>query len=53
MKTIKKKSWWTYPQGGGEPCKHCVFMFCACLNVFVTLLLSALIEIDNFVHALC
>jgi hypothetical protein len=28
-------------------------MLCACLNVFMTLLLSALIEIDKSVHALC
>jgi hypothetical protein len=36
MKTIKKKSWWMYPQGEGEPHKRCVVLLCACLNVFMS-----------------
>ena len=36
LKTIKKKSWWVYPEGGGEPRKHCVVPLCACLDVFIT-----------------
>jgi hypothetical protein len=37
----EKKSWWMYPQVGGEPCISCIVMICAfCLCLY---LLSALI----------
>jgi hypothetical protein len=33
-------------QGGGEPCKHCVVLLCACLDVFITYL-AKFFDIDR------
>ena len=43
---IKKKSLWAYPQGGGEPRKHCVVPLCACLVVFI-ISLAKCFDIDR------
>jgi hypothetical protein len=50
---IKKKTWWTYPQGGGEPHKFVCYALCLDLLFLSLLLLSELIYLDGYIYALC